>query len=449
MATDRLVELFVQSALSESGGERPVGELSLSQEAIKHGIDTVEKMLSSEDAMRMGGSPTATFVCLAMALEEKPKLGAASLSCYEKALQHLPTNGGGWERAVVLQQLGAVCLRQKRLHEADRWLADCKEACAQAIGHPRDANLFGGAFKTQNTRLELAAVIEKMRAKVCHDLGDERRLNEHLAEAKLLEAAMSGDAVERLEQAPLAQSVARGQAAVKASTAEVDSAKALWQATPKVEKWITEYSYADEGQTVLLILDLNTHLGIGQEASDVVDSLRHFRVRCEPRSADIKLRLRRKMGEVWQFQLLLNPLVKEIVPEDTVPRLRGRPSQRRLEVRFFKRDKQEKWYGDLISKDSGPPKKGGDKRKPEEGTLLNPLTAEEIAKLPVPSGGTAENRPSGWQQPDRQQQQSQPQQPRKQTSKPVPVHNEAHAKAPGITGPPSPAPCALSLEDLD
>jgi hypothetical protein len=102
MATDRLVELFVQSALADSDGVR-AGEVSLDQKAIKHGIDTVEKMLSSEDAMRMGGSLTATFVCLAMALEEKPKLGAASLSCYEKALQHLPPNGGNWERAVVLQ----------------------------------------------------------------------------------------------------------------------------------------------------------------------------------------------------------------------------------------------------------------------------------------------------------------------------------------------------------
>ena len=83
---------------------------------------------------------------------------------------------------MVLQQLGAVCLRQRQLLDADRWLTDCKEACVHAIGHPRDANLFGGAFKTQNTRLEFAAMIEKMRAKVCHELGDEAGLQEHVAE---------------------------------------------------------------------------------------------------------------------------------------------------------------------------------------------------------------------------------------------------------------------------
>jgi hypothetical protein len=297
-------------------------------------------------------------------------------------------------------------------------------------------------------------MIEKMRAKVCHELGDEARLHEHVAQAKLLQAAMSGDAVERFENSPLAASAAREHAAVKASTTEADNARALWQVTPKLDKWITEYSYADEGQTVLLMLDLNTHLGIGQEASLLVDSLRHFRVHCEPRSADVKLRLRRENGEVWQFQLLLHPLVKEIVPEDTVPRLRGRPSQRRLEVRFFKRDKQEKWYGDLVSKDAGPPKKGGDRRKPEEGTLLNPLTAEEIARLPVPSaGGTGENRPSGWQQQEKQEQQEQQKQQQQQTRQqtPLPAHadHESHHKTQVIMGPQSVAPCAVSLEDMD
>jgi len=276
-----------------------------------------------------------------------------------------------------------------------------------------------------------------------------------VAEAKLLQAAMSGDAVERLEKAPLAASAAREHAAEKSSTALADSARALWQVTPKHEKWITEYSYADEGQTVLLILDLNTHLGIGQEASLVVDSLRQFRVHCEPRSADVKLRLGRETGEVWQFQLMLNPLVKEIVPEDTVPRLRGRPSQRRLEVRFFKRDKQEKWYGDLVSKDAKTPKKGGDGRKPEEGTLLNPLPAEEIARLPVPSAGSiAENRPSGWQQQEQlqqpqQQQQQEQQQTSQQTSLPAHGDHESPPKAQVVMGPESVAPCALSLEDMD
>lgn len=45
----------------------------------------------------------------------------------------------------------------------------------------------------------------------------------------------------------------------------------------------------------------------------------------------------------------MDPLCHEIVPEDTVPRLRGKESRRRLEVRLFKRNKDQKWFGDLVS----------------------------------------------------------------------------------------------------
>ena len=45
----------------------------------------------------------------------------------------------------------------------------------------------------------------------------------------------------------------------------------------------------------------------------------------------------------------LDPLCHEIVPEDTVPRLRGKESRRRLEVRLFKRNKDQKWFGDLVA----------------------------------------------------------------------------------------------------
>jgi len=153
----------------------------------------------------------------------------------------------------------------------------------------------------------------------------------------------------------------------------------------------------DEGPTVLVMLDLNDHLGIGEEASLAVDSLRQFRVKCEETAVDIQLRLRRKDGRVAHFRLLLSPLQKEIVPEDTVPKLRGKESKRRLEIKLFKREKKDKWHGDLV--------KGFDVAKPTakaqppsapKGSLLNPLTAEELAALPKPSDSRGDNRPSSF-----------------------------------------------------
>merc|ERR1711939_1012983 len=104
----------------------------------------------------------------------------------------------------------------------------------------------------------------------------------------------------------------------------------------------------DEGPTVSLHLDLNDHLGIGEEASSAVDSLSQFRVMCENDQVDIRVRLQRENGSICQFQLFLKPLAHEIIPEDTVPRLKGREGKRRLEVKLFKRDKQTGWSGDLV-----------------------------------------------------------------------------------------------------
>ncbi|CAE8657298.1 unnamed protein product [Polarella glacialis] len=192
MSMDRLVELFLQSARPEGfTGMVP----DLDDEALDRGMETVEKMLTSQDAAAMVGTPDATFVCLGMAMEEKPKLHPAAIRCYEKALEFI--SGRGWERCVVLQQLGAICMRAKRFKEADRRLSECAEACASARGHPREAVLFSGSFGTQQTRLEFGVMVEKLRAKTANELGDLRRAHGHIAEATRLDALASGDAVER------------------------------------------------------------------------------------------------------------------------------------------------------------------------------------------------------------------------------------------------------------
>merc|ERR1712137_891653 len=80
-----------------------------------------------------------------------------------------------------------------------------------------------------------------------------------------------------------------------------------------------------------------------------------------------------------------------IIPEDTVPKLRGKEGRRRLEVRLFKLDKQINWYGDIVGKPvrrEKPPSADAVKAA-ARGTALNPLTAEEIAALPTP-GSTAQ-----------------------------------------------------------
>ncbi|CAE7235075.1 unnamed protein product [Symbiodinium sp. CCMP2592] len=360
-------------------------------EGIQRAIAHMEAMLTSEDAANVVGSPAATFVCLGMALEEKPKLQPASVSCYEKALEYVGRAGHPepWEHCVLLQQLGAVCLRLGRLKEADKWLEHCSRACEEADGHPRDAVLFQRSFSTSQTRLEFAVMVAKLRAKTSMDMGNETRAREFVAEAKALQAALSGDAVERQEA---------GRPRAKASTA--DASKQLWAEEPAEEVILKEYRFMDEGPTVLVMLDLNEHTGLGTEASESVTSLRQFRVNCQEKALQIDLRLRRADGRVSQYRLPLEPLAHEIIPEDTVPKLRGKEGKRRLEVKLFKREKDRRWYGDLVcgtppvapqTKTAAPASK-----EPAKGTILNPLTAEEIAKLPKPGDSAGYNRPSSF-----------------------------------------------------
>eukprot|EP00439_Symbiodinium_sp_Y106_P029178 s5277_g3.t1 len=121
---DRLVELFLQSARGDASGASKGAMQVPDDEGIQRAIAHMEAMLTSEDAANVVGSPAATFVCLGMALEEKPKLQPASVSCYEKALEYVGRAGHPepWEHCVLLQQLGAVCLRLGRLKEADKRL---------------------------------------------------------------------------------------------------------------------------------------------------------------------------------------------------------------------------------------------------------------------------------------------------------------------------------------
>eukprot|EP00441_Pelagodinium_beii_P016230 CAMPEP_0197655602 /NCGR_PEP_ID=MMETSP1338-20131121/39553_1 /TAXON_ID=43686 ORGANISM="Pelagodinium beii, Strain RCC1491" /NCGR_SAMPLE_ID=MMETSP1338 /ASSEMBLY_ACC=CAM_ASM_000754 /LENGTH=499 /DNA_ID=CAMNT_0043231279 /DNA_START=38 /DNA_END=1537 /DNA_ORIENTATION=- len=390
MSMDRLVELFLQSSRGDDASG-PVGELD--EEGIERAVENTEKMLTGQDAAAMVGSPDATFVCLGMALEEKPKLAPAAIGCYEKALQYHSSGAKsrGWERCVVLQQLGAVCLRIKRLQAADKWFTQCSEVCLQADGHPRDAVLFNGSFSTQQTRLEFAEMVEKLHAKTCHELGDMERAHKHVNEAKRLQAAATGDAVERQ-----ASGLGRAASSPAASKVSSDPVKELWAAEPAEEVNLKSYHFMDEGPTVLVMLDLNEHLGIGEEASAAVDSLRQFRVKCEETSVDIQLRLRRKDGRVVHFRLLLSPIQKDIVPEDTVPKLRGKESKRRLEIKLFKREKKDTWYGDLVKGEVAKTTKKPEPPSAPKGSLLNPLTAEELAALPKPSDSRGDNRPSSF-----------------------------------------------------
>lgn len=418
---ERLVEMFVQSARYGDGAEpstlSPVPQDGghLDAEGIEHGIAAIWKMLTSEDGIRMGTDPSATFVCLAMALEEKPLLQAGAARCYEKALElmeakrkRLRITEGSWEKAVVLQQLGTVCLRQGQPEVGAKWLEESLVECSEVEGHPREAVLFGGAFNTKQTRLDFIGTVEKFTAKAYHDMGDNVRAQQHYEEVQRLSRMQSCDAVERTEAQNEAKASQSSVGTSKPSNeAPPNAPKALWAATQVEEKRLSEYRFVDEGPTVLLVLDLNDHLGIGVEASNAVDSLAQFKVNCQDQSVDVRVRLMRENGKVCQFQLLLDPLVHEVIPEDTVPKLKGRDGKRRLEVKLFKRDKKIEWrMGDIVKQHIKPKPSAADaKAKPKsqaQGTMLNPLSADEIAKLPRPGGANTDNRPSSWQGPSRE-----------------------------------------------
>ncbi|CAJ1360725.1 unnamed protein product [Effrenium voratum] len=262
------------------------------QEPDEAGIDKamahLEQMLTSDEAAQVS-TPAATFVGLAMALEEKPKLGLAALRCYQKEYTGKGSSKNEvWERCVLLQQLGAVSLRNGRLREADAYLEECAELCAEAEGHPREANLFQRAFSTQQTRLEreFAVMVQKLHAKTCAELKDHPRAHLHVAEAKRLQQALDGDAVERAE-------ALKTKAEVK-----TDEVKQLW-AEEAEEVRLKEYRFLDEGPTVLVMLDLNDHLQMGEDASALVSSLRQFRVNCKESAASTSSCGCGKLGGWW------------------------------------------------------------------------------------------------------------------------------------------------------
>jgi len=413
--TDKLVELFISSCKpgfvpgeSPLSTENTTPDLILDAEAIRRGVETSCKIFTSNEALRAGNDPAATFVLLAMALEEKPKLQLGAFECYKKALELSKmcrdTDQNRWERITILQQLGKLCINQGRPEDAKGWLADCAQLCSKADGHPKDSALFGGSFSTPQTRSEFAVTIERFRAKACFDLGDNNGANQHIAEAKRLDALAGGDAVARLT----AQAATKEEAG-RAADVNGNSPKDLWAAKPDTERRLKEYRHEDAGPCVLLILDLNDHLGMGEDASACVESLQQFRVHCESRLVDVQLRLRHK-GKVCHFRLLLDNLIREIVPEDSVPKLKGRPGKRRLEIMLFKAEKDASWTGDLVGRGKVPEPLDFDKKKKTakpaviaaqeapKGSVLNPLTPEELARLPRPGGGASDNRPSSWQQ---------------------------------------------------
>lgn len=393
----RLVDLFLQAALPSAAKDGTGADLDA--EAIERGMESVENVCGSEDALRHGVTSRQTFVLLGISLEEKPGFGAAAARCYVKALESasLPCQSddlSDWERATLLQQLGSTYIKEKRFDEAERSLALCAECCESARGHPREAKLFGGACCSDQTRIEFMIVVEKLRAQTCFLQGDEARARRHVAEARRLEASATGDAVERLSAVPGSTLVAQA----GAESIE-DEAARLWPLQPAKERHLSEYHFVDEGPTVKVILDLNEHLGIGAEASRAVTSLRQFRVNCEKDAVRIQLRLRKEDSSLWHFHLLLRPLVWEIVPEDTVPKLRGRDVRKRLEIRIFKKDKKTEWRGDIVRSRASNPEKAT-RLKSKGPSLLNPLSPEELAQLPRPGEIGVNNRPAAWRSVD-------------------------------------------------
>eukprot|EP00438_Fugacium_kawagutii_P027925 Skav208932 [mRNA] locus=scaffold875:1980:9429:+ [translate_table: standard] len=338
-STDRLVELSAR-------GDDDSGEMQAPDQAgVDRAIAHMEMLMTTEDL---------TSVALALEL----------------------LKGSDWERCVLLQQLGAASFRSVRHMGVSA--KECSELCRAAAGHPRDVKLFQGAFSTQQTRLEFASMaswlplkVEKFQAQTCMKLGDTEAAHAHMAEAKRLQQQVAGDAVERVSESQTQP--ARRQ---RRSEEVVDPFKKLW-AEQAEEVRLKQYRFMDEGPTVT--------------------SLRQFRVNCEEKSVEIQLRLRipDANGRVMHFILRLDPLCNEIIPEDTVPRLRGKESKKRLEVKLFKREKDRKWFGDLVAELP----KAEKQRKPAtapKGSLLNPLTPEEIAKLPKPGTTANDNRPSSF-----------------------------------------------------
>lgn len=181
----------------------------------------------------------------------------------------------------------------------------------------------------------------------------------------------------------------------------------------------------DKG-TVTLIVNLQKH--VGPEVAERVRSMRQCRVSCTKESCTLRIRWWLQEGEegtyavarVAERLLVLDPLSREIIPEDTVTKLKGAESKRRLEVLLFKRDKKAKWWGSIVDeakKKTLPTAPGAEveasKKKESMATLEDPLTEEELARLPKPGGTVGlDNRPAMATQ----QQPAKPSEPPKQTA---------------------------------
>lgn len=399
---DRLVQLFLQSMDPEGHMSGKAQKGPPTEEGIDNAINVTLQMLSGEQAIAYGAHRAGTFCLLAMALEEKPGLQDAAIRCYEKTMQLITDRGGSWERCTVLEQLGKTLLNSKRYAESEKYMLDCLIEIDRTKGHPRDVQLFAGGFTTNRTRREFTSTAHKILAKLYMEQGRQQDLQYHYRLAQELEKEVSGDIVEKMSGG---SESTKGGPHTKTSgqtvAQPVDEIAQLWQAVPLEKRNLKLYSYTDEDQTVSMILDLNEHLGIGPEASAAVTSLRQFKIECENDKCDVKLRLKHQ-GCIWEFRLLLLPLYEEIIPEDTVPKLKGKPEKRRLEVKLFKKDKKRSWYKLLNETEEGKRRlaqevnKGVKEAETQKATQFNPLSAEELAALPVP-GGNATNRPRNVQ----------------------------------------------------
>lgn len=314
-----------------------------------------------------------TWVVLARELEKRPHLQGAAIEVYHEAIATLRELGSrhSWENIVARQMVGALSLKGGLLDDARRWLSECAALVVETPGHPRDRKLFG-TVSSRHSRGEFAAMVARLRAKERHDSGDVAGARSFVEESKrLLEDPLC----------PVGRSVAPPLCKPGATDLDIASdLKQLWVTIPDQSSRILRYRFeGGMSDSSIVTVELNEHLDIGEAASLAVQSLGQIRVACTTDSVEARVRLQHQ-GRLCEFVLHLLPLAREIIPQDTIPKLRGKPDRRRLELLLIMRDKGRGWNGELLSDRPRP-------RSLEKVVLSQPGTLSSAPPLlPLPQG---------------------------------------------------------------
>jgi tetratricopeptide (TPR) repeat protein len=338
----RLAELFLQD----------VGANPKDEEACEKAVAKVDAMCSQPE-LTDGVSPGGMFCLLGLSLEDKSHfVGAAA--CFRRALNHVLTPE--WERAVLLQQLGKVLLRATKPAEAKPHLKEAIEIAEELPDVP-STSLFGGAFSCSMDKSSYTETSLNLLAKACYDTGSMEDAK------KLREIALNVKARHEEEKA-------KAEEAKRLAAIEAAKPSALW-AKDMREAPLGGYTFADGEGTFFLYVS--------------IEHLQGAEVRVEPGDEGKSILIRARAAD-WGVEkvLWLAPLANEIVPEDTVHKMR----KSGLKVTLFKREKKRRVYSLLDLQEKPIPRK----RK----EFAQDLTEEELAKLPQPSEGTHDNLPSSF-----------------------------------------------------